>query len=109
MGTGNIEGDYKDTLDGIIVALCRDYRRREEAVRNKTCSRRTSMEYEYINSRILSAAREIADDLAENYINEIGKRVGYAYSRVDYASESTYKRIKKEIKKNIAKKLHMID
>ena len=109
MGTRNIEDSYTDTLDGVVVALCRDFKRREDAVEKKLCSRRTAMEYEYINARVYDAAREIAGKYALDYIYEIGERVGYAYSKVDGSSESTYKIMKKEIKKNIAKKLHMID
>lgn len=105
----DIESGYTDTLDGIIIALCKDLGRREDAVRDKCCSKRTAMEYEYINSRIHTAAREIAGDEADIYIHEIGERTGYAYSSVMKVSESTYKKMKKEIKFNIAKKLHMID
>jgi len=109
MGIRSIESDYVNTVDGIIVALCKDYERRENAIRNKSFSSRTSMEYEYINSKIREAAREIVGDEADKYVNEIGDRVGYAYSEVMTASESTYKKVKKEIKINIARKLHMID
>jgi hypothetical protein len=109
MGARNIDDSYTESLDGIVVALCRDFQRREDAVKGKLCSRRTAMEYEYINSRLVEAARELVGDSAAIYIYEIGERVGYAYSNIDYTSESTYKNVKKEIKRNIAKKLHMID
>lgn len=109
MGTRKIEHGYTDTLDGIIVALCRDFERREDAVNSNRYSRRTAMEYEYINRRLLDAAKELVGEEARTYIIEIGERVGYAYSGIENASESTYKTVKKEIKKNIAKKLHMID
>ena len=108
MGTRNISG-YDDTLDGVIVALCRDFERRETAVGDGKCSTRTSMEYKYINSRLLGAAMEIVGEDARAYIHEIGERVGYAYSAIDQISESTYKQAKKEVKLNIAKKLHMMD
>ena len=109
MGTRNVENGYTDTLDGVIVALCKDFDRRADTVKEGRCSRRTAMEYEYINRRLLDAVRELAGDDALIYIREIGGRLGFAYSDIDGASESTYKKLKKEIKLNIAKKLHMID
>ncbi len=100
---------YTDTLDTLIVALCRDFGRREDAVLRGSCSKRTAMEYKYINHRLLDAANEIAGRDGCIYINEIGKRLGYAYTAIEYISESSYKKIKKEVKINIAKKLHLID
>ena len=110
MGIRNLTNEYTDTLDGIIVALCKDFSRREIAISENECSKRTAMEYEYINFRILLAACEVAgESQARKYIDEIGGRIGYAYSDVDEVCESTYKMTKKEVKINIARKLHMID
>ncbi len=68
------------------------------------------MEYSYINTKMKEAADEVVSDgTAEIYIEEIGTRCGYAYSRVDHISESTYKIRKKEIKEGIARKLHLKD
>ena len=71
--------------------------------------RRTLMEYEYLNRRISDAAKEVAGDAYIIYIKEIGENVGYAQSAAEDVSEYTYKKVKKEVKINIAKKLHLID
>ena len=105
-----IEYGYGDTLDNLIVAICRDYPRRKDAVIENRCSARCAMEYRYLNSGILRAAIEVAGETdGETYIYEIGEKIGYAYSRIDNVSESTYKKIKKEVKLNIARKLHFLD
>ncbi len=67
------------------------------------------MEYEYVNVRLEDAAREIVGSDFEIYINEIGESIGYASSRIDGISENAYKRKKREVKINIAKKLHLLD
>lgn len=100
---------FSDTLDFLIIALCRDYETRERAIEEKSCKRRTLMEYEYINRRLSDAAREIVGKDFRTYIHEIGERIGYAYSRVDGLSETDYKIKKKEVKLNIARKLHLLD
>ena len=110
MGIRYIENGYSDSLDGVIVALCKDYCRRREAGKSVSYSRRTRMEYEYINSILIRAAAEIVGEgNADVILSEIGDKVGYAYSAIEEVSESTYKIMKKEVKLNIAKKLHMLD
>ncbi len=111
MGTWNVEGtDYSETLDLLIVALCRDYTRRRDMISDKKCSKRTAMEYKYINHSLLSAAVEIVGpSAAEIYINEIGNKTGYAKTVLEFTSEGTYKKNKSEIRRNIAKKLHLLD
>lgn len=105
-----IEKGYTDTLDSIIVALCRDYLRRNEVLKTGDCSVRTAMEYKYINAIIYDAACEVVGVRdAVTYISEIGDRIGYASSQIDYVSESTYKQQKKEVKLNIARRLHLVD
>ena len=98
---------YTSTLDNIIVALCADYQRREDAIREGSVSRRTEMEYRYINYRIFDGVAEVvgADD-ALTYIYEIGRKIGYAKSKIDI-SELSYKNNKLEIKINVACKLHL--
>ncbi len=98
-----------DTLSELVSALCKDYTRRKEAIRQKRYSHRVSVEYKYINFKILEAAREIVGEDAELYIREIGNNVGYAKSDVNELSETAYKERKKEVKLNIAKRLHFTD
>ena len=110
MGVGYlIDEGYRATLDTLVIALCKDYFYRKSAIEATECSRRTRMEYEYINDRISTAAREIVGDDFEIYIHEIGEAIGYSRSLVLNISDSGYKRFKKEIKVNIAKKLHLLD
>lgn len=99
-----------DSLDGLVVSLCLDYKRRECSVKSGGLTGRTVMEYKYINHKILEGAGEIAgEELARTFIDEIGSRTGFAYSKTDCLSESTYKLMKQAVKLNIAKKLHLAD
>lgn len=98
-------------LDEMLVdALCAGYRVRADALRTQSGSRRTLMEYAYLNGKILDAAMEITADEGESlsFIEEIGARRGYVNSALAY-SESAYKEKKSEIRKNILKKLHLTD
>lgn len=104
------EYGYTDTLDGLVVSLCRDFPRREAAVREGRCTGRTAVEYKYINHKIKEGALEIAGErYARAFIDEIGRKRGYAVSDIDGMSESMYKLSKQSIKINIARKLHLID
>ena len=98
-----------DTLDDLIVSLCRDYFRREKAISLPGLSHRTKVELKYLNHKISEASKEIAGDDFLTYINEIGRSVGYAKSAVTDVSETEYKLKKSEIKANIAKKMHLSD
>ena len=110
MGTGYMnDKGYSDTLDYLIVAICRGFRTRARAIEEKSFKRRTLMEYEYMNRRLIEAASDVVGDEYEIYIKEIGEKIGYAYSEIEEISETQYKNNKKEIKINIAKKLHLLD
>ena len=110
MGTRDVApGGFTETLDMLIVAFCRDFEAREDAIRLKSCQRRTIMEYEYINRRIAHASREIVGDDYNIYIYEIGQRIGYANSSVGDISETDYKIKKRLVKMNIARKMHLLD
>ena len=51
MGNKSIKSiGYRDTLDKLVVALCKDYYARHEAILMGKCSKRTLMEYEMITS-----------------------------------------------------------
>lgn len=98
----------KDTLDSLIVALCADYPRRADRIREGSLPHATEMEYKYLNYKIYDAAAEVVGErLAEIYVLEIGERTGYAASRIDSVSESTYKIAKNRIKGGIKRKLHL--
>lgn len=100
---------YVDTLDYLIIAICRDFRTRQRAIEEKRFRRRTLMEYEYLNRRLIEAASDVVGDDYETYIDEIGNKIGYAYSKIDDISETEYKCRKKEVKISIAKRLHLMD
>lgn len=109
MDTGKIRPCKRDTLDELVVAFCADYERRKSCVLDGSVGARCSMEYEYINHRIWEGAAEVVGaGYAELYINEIGSKTGYANSKHTAATESTYKLEKKEVKQNIARKLHLV-
>lgn len=98
------------TADALIVALCLDYPRRKGEILSGRLSRRTDIEFRYINSKMYDAAAEIVgDELAETYIKEIGERIGYAYSSVDSVSEVTYKTKKRKVKEAIARRLYLAE
>ena len=100
----------RDLLDRLIVAICADFARRQEAIESRSVGRRVRMEYAYMNSRVLDGAGEISGGaLAKTFIDEIGSGTGYAGSKLCGMGESTYKTYKKEIKENIAKKLSLMD
>ena len=102
--------NVESSLDVLVRALCLDYSRRERAIAERSVSHRTDTEFRYYNFKIYDAAAEIAGpELAEVYIDEIGKRTGYANSKLEFESEATYKNMKKKIKENIARKLHLCD
>ena len=106
MGDGRVEKG----LDLVIMALCLDYPRRADAILNKSTTHRTDTELRYLNFKIFDAAAEIVGErYAERFILDIGERVGYAKTEMDFFSEVSYKQTKKQIKENIAKKLHLVD
>ena len=101
--------EYPDSLDKLVVALCADFKRRDDAVKNDNASKRSIMEYVYLNERIMDAASEICSSgFALHFINDIATSTGYVNSNVKYICESAYKKNKKLIKYNIARKLHLI-
>ena len=99
----------QDTLDGLVVSLCRDFDRRERALCKNDVSHRTKVELKYINYKISEAAREVAGEEYAVYIKEIGREIGYAKTEISEISEAAYKLKKAEIKANIARRLHLTD
>lgn len=96
------------SLDTLVVAQCADYFRRDELIRESLLSRRVRSELVYLNSAILAAATSVAGErYAEDFIREIALRVGYAYSSIEGMSELTYKKYKKRIKEEIARRLYL--
>ena len=104
------DGVLTKSVEAVVVALCLDYERRERALLEKSVTKRTDTEFRYYNFKIFDAVAEITGErYALDYINEIGRRTGYAKTKLDFQSEVSYKNLKKIIKENIAKKLHLID
>ena len=97
------------SADALAAALCADYFRRERAIQKGDAPLRVRMEFEYLNQRIFTAAREICEreEDALGYIEEIGERRGYAKSRFT-VSEKTYKVKKRAVKLNILRRLYLL-
>ena len=109
MGAGRMSEVCPATLDRLVTAFCADYERRLSAIADKSVSMRVEMEYKYLNHRILEGAAEIVGaELAELFIDEIGRNVGYVNSRHPASCEASYKREKREVKLSIARKLHLL-
>lgn len=100
-------GGIAPSLDRLVVALCEDFARRERLIREGGLSLRMLSELRYLNMKILEGAEEEACSDGEIFISEIGGRVGYVNSALDFMSEATYKRRKADIKRNIARKLYL--
>ncbi|MBE6645180.1 MAG: hypothetical protein E7612_07380 [Ruminococcaceae bacterium] len=100
----------ENSLDILISALCLDYWRRQKAIEERMVTPRTDTEFRYYNFKIFDAAAEIVGEkFADTYIEEIGTHTGYAKSRAGGVSEGTYKKYKRLVCDNIAKKLHLRD
>ena len=99
-----------ESVDALASALCADYFRREQVIREGEAPLRVRMEYEYLNRKIYTAARELCEkeEDALGYIEEIGAKRGYAKSRFT-VSEKTYKVKKKAVKLNILHRLYLLD
>ena len=105
-----VKGTLDSSLDALVVALCADYKRRSELICAKDLTPRTAAELRYINYMISAGVAEIAESHQVNiFIEEIGARVGYAHSEIFGLGEVAYKIRKSEIKRNIAKKLHLCE
>ena len=98
------------SADAVVCALCADYARRELLCALPNIGRRMRAELAYYNSKILAAAESVVGEAdAMTYINDIGARKGYAYSLVEGVCELTYKRRKREVKCEIARRLYLIE
>lgn len=98
------------TVRMIVEALCADFDRRREAIRIGGVKRRTDTEFRYLNAKIINAcSTAVGDELYEGFIYEIGARIGYAHSELDFLSESTYKKYKRRAMCAIARELHLVD
>ncbi len=96
-------------LERVVVALCADYFRRAEVIRDRDAPYNVIMEYRFLNCRIMNAAIEAAGPRdAEGFINDIGMDIGYAKSSLWTLSERAYKQRKREVKLGIARRLSLI-
>ena len=102
VGNINSRASYAlpDTVEQIVVAMCRDYKRRAVGIVTPETSARTKVEYRYLNYKIADAVAELVERRNVPIFID-------ASSAVVGMSESVYKRTKVQIKYNIAKKLHI--
>ena len=97
-------------ISDIVVALAAHFEARERAILTKSVTTRVRMEYVYINSKMLDAAAEIVGiKYAKQFILDIGRGIGYANTKTDAFSETSYKKSKMEVKRRIAEKLNLLD
>ncbi len=100
----------KSLIEGVAISLCADYFRRKKCIAERTVGKRVRMEYSYINAKVLDAAAGIVGTaLAEIFIWEIGRCIGFARSEVNTMSELTYKTKKAKIKEEILRNIYYID
>ncbi len=96
------------SLDDLIKAMCADFGRRALVIEQRTAPFNVIMEYRFMNYRILEAAIEVSGSRdAEEYIKDIGLGTGYAKSALNVLSEHVYKKRKREVKRNIARRLSL--
>jgi hypothetical protein len=96
-------------LERIIKSLCADYSRRATIIQCKNAPFNVIMEYRFLNYRIMDAAIEIAGPRdAREFIRDIGEEIGYASTDLWLLPENEYKKRKKQIKNNIAKRLSLM-
>lgn len=96
-------------LEALIIALCADFSRRAEVIFSRTAPYNVIMEYRFLNYRIMNAAIEVAGSRdAICFIKDIGNDIGYAQSDLWILSERCYKKRKKEVKDNIARRLSLM-
>ena len=96
-------------LDNLLIAICADYLRRAEVISSRSAPYNVVMEYRFMNYRIMNAAVEIAGSRdALVFIYDIGNDVGYTSSSLTVLSEKLYKKRKKEVKENIARRLSLL-
>ncbi len=108
MRNANIE--KSSSVDILVAALCRDFPRREKAIKDGFASRRTLTEFRYLNFKILEAVSEVVEaQYVMVFIREIGENIGYANTETEGFCEVLYKTLKKNIKENIARRLHLSD
>ncbi len=100
----------ENSVDSLVIAHCRDYRRRAAAIEERSMPRRVDNELRYYNFKIYDAvASVVGEGRAEAFIREIGDRIGYAKSEfMDEMSECTYKEVKRRIKDTIAAALYLV-
>ena len=113
MYTGILEEDevmMPPAVEFAVMALCADYPRRAEVIESRNATYPILMEYRFLNYRMLGAAVEIAGTRdALLFIKEIGSGVGYAASELWSLSEAIYKDRKREVKRNIARRLRLYE
>ena len=96
------------SLEKLIQAICADYGRRATVLEERCAPYNVLMEYRFLNYRVLAAAIEISGSRdASVFINDIGQGIGYANSAITSLTESVYKSRKREVKKNIARRLSL--
>ncbi len=99
----------RPSLDLLVKALCADYKRRQELIISGSSASRVQNELRYLNFKIRDAVCEVVGErLCDEFISDVGARIGYARTPISCLAEGTYKSYKSEAKANIAKKLYLL-
>ena len=93
----------------IVCALCCDYDRRAEALKEKEGDMNTLLTYRYLNETIDRSIAEVCEEtIREEMRSDIGNHIGMSRTKLYYISISTYKKRKRMSIEAIARNLHLI-
>lgn len=93
----------------IVCALCCDYDRRAEALKEKEGNMHTLLTYRYLNETIDRSIAEVCEEtIREEMRNDIGNHIGIKRTKIYFISDGTYKVRKRKSIEAIARNLHLI-
>ena len=93
----------------IVCALCCDYDRRAEALKEKEGNMHTLLTYRYLNETIDRSIAEVCEEaICEEMRRDIGNGAGVLQTNLTFISEGTYKKRKRKSVEAIARNLHLI-
>lgn len=92
-----------------VQGICRDYERRENAIKYSTITGRVLDRYIELNAAVDDALSEIAVEARESILSDVADNVGYDFSACScYFSRKIYYLKKRKLIHDIAVKLFLI-
>ena len=105
----NKEINLDTPLYRVVCALCLDYDRRAEALKEKEGDMHTLLTYRYLNETIDRSIAEVCEEaICEEMRRDIGNYIGVSRTKLYYISNKTYKTRKRMSIEAIARNLHLI-